>query len=108
MRLEEVASQAIALVPALSRLRMLRSWAGTTDMSFDGSPIIGETPVEGLYLNGGWCYGGFKATPGSGKLFAHHLATGEAHEIAAPFALDRFQRGATIDEAGTGPRAQDR
>ena len=108
MRLEEVASQAIALVPALSRLRMLRSWAGTTDMSFDGSPIIGDTPVEGLYLNGGWCYGGFKATPGSGKLFAHHLATGDAHEIAAPFALDRFQRGATIDETGSGPRAQDR
>jgi methylglutamate dehydrogenase subunit A len=108
MRLEDVAAQAIALVPALSRLRMLRSWAGTTDMSFDGSPIIGETPVEGLYLNGGWCYGGFKATPGSGKLFAHHLATGTAHEIAAPFSLDRFARGATIDESGTGPRAQDR
>ena len=86
---------------------MLRSWAGTTDMSFDGSPIIGDTPVDGLYLNGGWCYGGFKATPGSGKLFAHHLAGGEPHEIAAPFALDRFARGATIDEAGTGPRAQD-
>jgi len=108
MRLEDVASQAIALVPALSRLRMLRSWAGTTDMSFDGSPILGETPIEGLYLNGGWCYGGFKATPGSGKLFAHHLATGKAHEIAAPFSLDRFARGATIDETGSGPRAQDR
>ena len=108
MRLEDVASQAIALVPALSRLRMLRSWSGTTDMSFDGSPIIGDTPVEGLYLNGGWCYGGFKATPGSGRLFAHHLAGGVAHEIAAPFSLGRFASGATIDESGGGPRAQDR
>ena len=108
MRTEEVAGQAIGLVPALSRLRMLRSWSGTTDMSFDGSPIIGETPVDGLYLNGGWCYGGFKATPGSGWVFADHLATGRPHPLAAPFALDRFARGATIDEAGVGPKAQDR
>ena len=102
-RLEEVASQAIALVPALSRLRMLRSWAGTTDMSFDGSPIIGPTPVEELYLNAGWCYGGFKATPASGWLYAHTLATGAPHPINAPFGLDRFERGATLDEAGVGP-----
>ena len=107
-RIDDVAAQAIALVPALSRLRMLRSWAGTTDMSFDGSPIIGSTPVDGLYINGGWCYGGFKATPGSGRLYAHHLATGIAHEIAAPFCLDRFARGATIDEAGSGPLPQSR
>ena len=107
-RIEDVAAQAIAMMPALSRLRMLRSWAGTTDMSFDGSPIIGSTPIDGLYLNGGWCYGGFKATPGSGRLYAQHLATGEAHEIAAPFALDRFARGATIDEAGAGPAPQAR
>jgi sarcosine oxidase subunit beta len=107
-RIEDVAAQAIGLVPALSRLRMLRGWAGTTDMSFDGSPIIDATPVEGLYLNGGWCYGGFKATPGSGRLYAHHLATGSAHEIAAPFSLDRFARGATIDEAGVGPAPQAR
>ena len=103
MRIEDVAAQAIGLVPALSRLRMLRSWAGTTDMSFDGSPIIGTTPVEGLYLNAGWCYGGFKATPGSGWLYAHTLATGAPHPINAPFSLDRFERGATIDEAGVGP-----
>jgi heterotetrameric sarcosine oxidase beta subunit len=107
-RIEEVAAQAISLVPAMSRLRMLRCWAGTTDMSFDGSPIIGPTPVEGLYLNGGWCYGGFKATPGSGRLYAHLLATGTSHEIAAPFSLDRFARGATIDEAGAGPAPQAR
>jgi sarcosine oxidase subunit beta len=108
LRLEEVAAQAIALVPSLSRLRMLRSWSGTTDMSFDGAPIIGETPVSGLYLNGGWCYGGFKATPGSGWLFAHTLATGRPHAVNAPFSLDRFARGATIDEAGAGPLPQHR
>ena len=103
MRIEDVAAQAIGLVPALSRLRMLRSWAGTTDMSFDGSPIIGTTPVDDLYLNAGWCYGGFKATPGSGWLYAHTLATGAPHPVNAPFSLDRFERGATIDEAGVGP-----
>lgn len=102
-RIEEVAGQAIALVPALSRLRMLRCWAGTTDMSFDGSPIIAKTPVDELYLNGGWCYGGFKATPGSGWLYAHTLAKGEPHELNAPFRLDRFETGATIDETGAGP-----
>ena len=107
-RIEDVAAQAIALVPALSRLRMLRAWAGTTDMSFDGSPIIGTTPVENLFLNAGWCYGGFKATPGSGWLYAHTLATGEPHPVNVPFSLDRFERGATIDEAGAGPMPQHR
>ncbi len=96
-------AQAIALVPALSRLRMVRTWAGVTDMSFDGSPIIGETPVPNLFLNGGWCYGGFKATPASGWTYAHTLATGKPHSLNEPFALDRFQRGATIDENGVGP-----
>ena len=100
---EGAIAQAIALVPALSRLRMLRTWGGVTDMSFDGSPIIGTTPVPNLFLNGGWCYGGFKATPASGWTYAHTLATGEPHALNAPFALDRFQRGATIDETGVGP-----
>ena len=100
---ERAAAEAIALVPALSRLRMVRCWAGTTDMSFDGSPIISALPVEGLYLNGGWCYGGFKATPGSGFAYAHLLATGEPHPLAAPFGLDRFANGTTIDESGVGP-----
>ncbi len=108
LRLEEVAAQAISLVPTLSRLRMLRAWSGTTDMSFDGSPIIGVTPVNDLFLNGGWCYGGFKATPGSGWLFAHTLATGTPHRINAPFSLERFTTGATIDEAGVGPMPQHR
>jgi methylglutamate dehydrogenase subunit A len=96
-------AQAIALVPALSRLRMVRTWAGVTDMSFDGSPIIGPTPVPNLFLNGGWCYGGFKATPASGWTYAHTLATGTPHPLNASFALDRFKRGATIDENGVGP-----
>ncbi|MFZ5794268.1 MAG: sarcosine oxidase subunit beta family protein [Sphingomonas sp.] len=101
-RIEKAAAEAIALVPALSRLRMVRCWAGTTDMSFDGSPILSALPVDGLYLNGGWCYGGFKATPASGWCYAHLLATGDNHPLAAPFAFDRFARGATIDEASVG------
>ena len=100
---EGAIAQAIAIVPALSRLRMLRTWSGVTDMSFDGSPIIGTTPVPNLYLNGGWCYGGFKATPASGWTFAHTLATGAPHPLNAPFDLDRFRRGDTIDENAAGP-----
>jgi methylglutamate dehydrogenase subunit A len=100
---EGAIAQSIALVPALSRLRMLRTWGGVTDMSFDGSPIIGTTPVPNLYLNGGWCYGGFKATPASGWTYAHTLATGTPHALNAPFDLDRFRRGDTIDENGVGP-----
>ncbi len=102
MVMQGAIAQGLALVPALSRLRMVRTWSGVTDMSFDGSPIIGETPVKNLFLNGGWCYGGFKATPASGWTYAHTLATGKPHELNAPFALDRFQRGATIDETGSG------
>ncbi len=103
MVMEGAVAQGLALMPALSRLRMVRTWSGVTDMSFDGAPIIGETPVPNLYLNGGWCYGGFKATPASGWTYAHTLATGSPHELSAPFALDRFARGATIDETGVGP-----
>ncbi|WP_010187718.1 sarcosine oxidase subunit beta family protein [Sphingomonas sp. PAMC 26605] len=105
-RLEKAAAEAIALVPALSRLRMVRCWSGTTDMSFDGSPIIAPLPAGNLYLNGGWCYGGFKATPASGWCYAHLLATGASHPLAAPFTLDRFAHGATIDEAGVGVMPQ--
>ena len=106
--MEQAIAQGIMLVPALSRLRMVRTWAGVTDMSFDGAPIIGETPVRNLYLNGGWCYGGFKATPASGWTYAHTLATGKPHALNAPFALDRFASGATIDETGTGPMPSSR
>ena len=102
MIMQGAIAQGLALVPALSRLRMVRTWSGVTDMSFDGSPIIGETPIPNLYLNGGWCYGGFKATPASGWTYAHTLATGKPHAMNAPFSLDRFATGATIDETGSG------
>jgi sarcosine oxidase subunit beta len=108
MVMEGAIAQGLALVPALSRLRMVRTWSGVTDMSCDGAPIIGETPVRNLYLNGGWCYGGFKATPASGWTYAHTLATGAPHELNAPFSLDRFATGATIDETGTGPMPSSR
>jgi sarcosine oxidase subunit beta len=71
-------------------------------MSMDGSPIIDKSPVDGLYLNAGWCYGGFKATPASGLCFAHLLARDEPHPDAAAFRLDRFSRGLLIDEKGAG------
>jgi sarcosine oxidase subunit beta len=92
-----------SLVPFAARLRMLRSWGGIVDMTPDGSPIITTTPVPGLYLNGGWCYGGFKATPASGWCFAHTIANDEAHPLNAGFTMDRFAKGRYIDEAGYGP-----
>ncbi len=101
--MELAIQQGLALIPALSRLRMLRTWAGVTDMSFDGSPIIGPTLRDGLWIDGGWCYGGFKATPGSGYLFADTLANQRPHPIVEPFGLDRFERGTPVDENGTGP-----
>ena len=73
------------------------------DMSMDGSPIIGTSPVENVYLNTGWCYGGFKATPGSGWVFAHTLATGRPHAYNEALSLKRFETGALLDEEGTGP-----
>ncbi len=101
----EVAETAIALMPCISRLRLLRHWGGIMDMTPDASPIICPTPIDGLYLNGGWCYGGFKATPASGWCFAHTIATGEPHPLNAAYRLDRFRTGRTIDEAGLGPFA---
>ncbi|MCY4541852.1 MAG: sarcosine oxidase subunit beta family protein [Rhodobacteraceae bacterium] len=100
--LEDVCEGAMAIMPMLGRARLLRMWGGVMDMSMDGSPIIDETPIAGLYFNGGWCYGGFKATPASGYCTAHLLATGEPHELAAGFRLDRFRRGQLIDEKGVG------
>jgi sarcosine oxidase subunit beta len=99
---EHVIEGGVAIIPGLSRIRVLRSWGGIMDMSMDGSPIIDATPVEGLYLNCGWCYGGFKATPASGWCFAHLIATGHTHKLAAPYRLDRFRTGHTIDERGAG------
>jgi sarcosine oxidase subunit beta len=99
---EDVCEGGMALMPMIGRLRILRSWGGLVDMSMDGSPIIDKTPVNGLYLNAGWCYGGFKATPGSGWCFAHLIARDEPHSTATAFRLDRFARGFVIDERGAG------
>ena len=101
--IEHVAASAVTACPCLGRLRIMRHWAGIVDMTMDGSPIIAKTPLENLYINGGWCYGGFKATPGSGFVFAHTMAQDRPHELNAPFNLERFARGYTIDERGVGP-----
>ena len=101
---EDVCEEAMAVMPAIGRVRVLRSWGGIMDMSMDGSPIIDHTPLEGLYLNAGWCYGGFKATPASGWCFAHLLARDVSHEVARAYRLDRFARGELIDEKGVGPQ----
>ena len=99
---EDVIEGGMALMPMIGRARLLRSWGGIMDMSMDGSPIIDATDVDGLYLNAGWCYGGFKATPASGLCFAHLIATGEPHPTARAFRLDRFASGAVLDEKGVG------
>ncbi|MDP6691877.1 MAG: sarcosine oxidase subunit beta family protein [Alphaproteobacteria bacterium] len=93
----------LALFPQFSRLRILRNWGGIMDMTMDGSPIIGTTPVPGLFLNGGWCYGGFKATPASGWVFAHTIATEQPHALNADLSLERFHTGRVLDEKGAGP-----
>jgi sarcosine oxidase subunit beta len=99
---EDVCEGGMAVMPMIGRARLLRSWGGIMDMSMDGSPIIDATPIGGLYLNAGWCYGGFKATPASGWCFAHLLATDAAHETASAYRLDRFRTGHLIDEKGQG------
>ena len=99
---EDVCEGGVALMPMLGRVRLLRSWGGLMDMTMDGSPIIDHTPLPGLYLNAGWCYGGFKATPASGWCFAHLIAKGEPHEVARAYRLDRFVTGHLIDEKGQG------
>ena len=100
--IEHVAEELMAMIPATSRGRLLRMWGGVMDMSMDGSPIIDKTHIDGLYFNGGWCYGGFKATPASGFCFAHYLAKDEPHPTATALRLDRFERGYPIDEKGSG------
>ncbi|HCK20023.1 MAG TPA: sarcosine oxidase subunit beta [Thalassospira sp.] len=102
---EHVAEAGMAMIPALSRVRILRSWGGIMDMSMDGSPIMDRTHLGNLYFNGGWCYGGFKATPASGYCFAHLLATDTPHETATAFRMDRFARGYLLDEKGVGAQA---
>ena len=100
---EDVLAAGVTLMPSLSRLRVLRQWGGVMDMTMDGNPIISTTPVENLYLNAGWCYGGFKAIPIGGVVTAHLVATGAPHPLAAHLTLGRFAEGRTIDERGVGP-----
>ncbi len=97
-KMQTVAECAASLMPSVSRLRLLRSWGGIQDMTPDGSPFICRTPVSGLYLNGGWCYQGFKATPASGWTFAHTIANDAPHELNRCFSLDRFKTGDELDE----------
>jgi len=96
---QQIVAATVELFPSLGRLRLLRQWAGIVDVVHDSSPIIGPSPVRGLYLNCGWGTGGFKAIPVGGMTFAHVLATGRNHELAAPFQLERFTTGRLIDEA---------
>ena len=97
--MQSVAASTLELVPAFSRLKILRQWAGIVDVVHDSSPIIGPTPIPGLYINCGWGTGGFKAIPVGGWTLAHVLATGRNHELAEPFQLERFITGRLIDEA---------
>ena len=90
----------LELFPIFSRLRMLRQWGGIVDVCPDASPIVGKTPINGLYINCGWGTGGFKATPGSGWVFAYTIAQDRPHELNAPFTLERFNTGVLIDEHG--------
>jgi len=100
--IEDVCEGGMAIMPMIGRARVLRMWGGVIDMSMDGSPFIDKTHIKGLYFNGGWCYGGFKATPASGWCYAHLLAKDSPHPVAAEFLLDRFKRGHVIDEKGMG------
>ena len=100
---QDVAESAMAIMPCLGRVKLLRHWAGVMDMSMDGTHIMSKTPIDNLYLNAGWCYGGFKATPASGYHFADLIANDRPDALTAPFSLDRFEKGYAIDEKGMGP-----
>lgn len=100
--LEHVMEAGMTLMPMIGKAKILRGWGGIVDMTPDGSPIIDKAPVEGLFLDCGWNYGGFKATPASGWCMAHLMATGQSHEVARRFRLDRFTTGHLLDEEGTG------
>jgi methylglutamate dehydrogenase subunit A len=102
--IEDVCEGGVALMPLIGRLRILRTWGGIVDMSMDGSPIIDHTPIDGLLINTGWCYGGFKATPAAGWCLAHLIAQDQSHAVARAYRLDRFAAGQHIDERGAGPQ----
>jgi len=98
--IEHQMAAALELFPIFSRAHVLRTWAGIVDVTPDASPIVGLTPVDGLFVNCGWGTGGFKGTPGSGWVYAHTIANGEPHPLNAAFSLERFETGALIDEHG--------
>lgn len=102
--LEEAARTLVSLFPSFGRVRVLRTWGGVVDMSMDGAPILSRTPLDGFYLNTGWCYGGFKTTPAVGELLAEMVATDTTPAMAAPYALDRFSTGRIVAEEGHGPK----
>ncbi len=100
--LEHVMEAGMTLMPMIGRAKVLRTWGGIMDMTPDGSPIIDKTHIDGLFVDAGWNYGGFKAIPASGWCMAHLMATGQTHEVAAKFRLDRFRTGHLLDEEGSG------
>jgi sarcosine oxidase subunit beta len=102
-RIEDTLARALQIFPFLAQLRLLRHWSGTADIPMDGNAIVGATPVDGLFINCGWGYAGFKATPAVGWSMAQYLASGKLPELLQPFALERFASGALIDDAGIGP-----
>ena len=101
--IEHVVAACLALFPSFGRLKLMRTWGGVMDMTMDGSPIIGKLPVKGLYMTGGWCYGGFKATPASGFCLAHTIARDAPHALNAAFTLERFARRPHDRRKGRGP-----
>ncbi len=101
-KIEEVVSGAVSMFPRLRGLRLMRAWAGVMDMTMDGSPIITKTPIKHLYIDGGWCIGGFKAIPGAGWCFAHTIVDDEPHSLNAAFSLERFRTGRLLSEQGGG------
>ena len=98
--IEHQMAAAVELFPIFARAHVLRTWGGIVDTTLDASPIVGTTPVENMFVNCGWGTGGFKGTPAAGLTFAHTIATGTPHTLNKPFALERFETGALIDEHG--------
>ena len=102
-RLEEVVQGAVALLPQIGALRLLRQWAGTNDMTMDGSPLMDRLGWDNVFLSSGWCYGGFKAIPASGAAMANFVATGTAPDLIKAYRISRFTTGHLLDEKGAGP-----
>jgi sarcosine oxidase subunit beta len=102
-RMEDVVAAAVDLLPQIADLRIVRQWAGTNDMTMDGCPIIDRLKYDNVFVNAGWCYGGFKAIPASGAACAALVATGKPPDLIAPFRLSRFKSGHLLDERGGGP-----